>query len=102
MARDRSSSSSFSLNKSVAEEPFCSGACGLVGYLLRRAGLYDASLVQYGECVADAARCLQIVRDEQDGNAKLLPDAKQHVEYRLFGLGIERGGGLVRKQDARL
>ena len=40
--------------------------------------------------------------DDHDGHAELLVHAFQHVEHRFCGFEIERAGGLVAQEDARV
>ena len=70
----------------------------LVGFAL----LHHASAVHHCDAVADAFHHVKLVGDDHDGHAKLLVHAFQHVEHRFCGFEIERAGGLVAQEDARV
>src|SRR4029077_10174744 len=61
----------------------------------------DLAVIDDGEAVAEAFGLVHVVRGEQDGPTALLEDADDVPEL-AAPLGIEFGGRLVEKKDARI
>src|ERR1019366_7860477 len=62
---------------------------------------YDLAVIDDGELVAEAFGLVHIVRGEQDGATFFLESADDVPEL-AAALGIESGGGLVEKKNARI
>lgn len=61
-------------------------------------GLDDPAAPHERRGVADGLDDVHLVGDEQDGQAELLVEVAQQLENGAGGLGVERGGRLVREQ----
>lgn len=62
------------------------------------AGLDDPAPAHQRGRVADRLDDVHLVGDEQDGQAELLVEVAQQLEDGAGGLGVERGGRLVREE----
>ena len=72
----------------------CDAGYGLVG-----GG--DLAVTQHRHAVAEREHFLELVTDEDDGDA-LRPEPAQHVEERGRFVAADRGGRLVQQQELRL
>ena len=70
--------------------------------LLRRALGDDRALADDGDLVGEAVGLLQVLRGEEDGHAQLVVEAPDLLPDRRAARGVEAGGGLVQKEDARV
>ena len=61
----------------------------------------DLAVIDYGEAVAEAFGLVHVMRGEQDGATFFLESADDVPEL-AAALGIESGGGLVEKKNARI
>ena len=61
----------------------------------------DLTVIDDGEAIAEALGFIHVVSGEQDG-ATLLLEGADDVPELAAALGIESGGGLVEKKDARI
>ena len=61
----------------------------------------DLAMIDDGEAVAEAFSFVHVVSGEEDGPTFFLEDADDVPEL-AAALGIESGGGLVEKKDARI
>ena len=66
--------------------------------LLRRSQGNDPAVVHDGDPVAEALRFVHVMRGEDDGSTGVLQLVDEIPEV-TAGLGIEAGGGLVKKQQ---
>ena len=67
-----------------------------------RAFFDDAAVFHHRYAVADFAHHVHLVGDQHDGQFQLAVDVQQQVENGVGGLRIERRGGLVAQQHARV
>jgi hypothetical protein len=69
---------------------------------LGRAQLHDAPQVQHGDPVGEVAHDTEVVGDEEVGDALLRLEVGKEVEDRGLHRHVERRGGLVADDDARV